>query len=317
MSQSLIISWTSPIPSPACGFTAAYRANGIPSYTTINTSGNTSGETISIPSLSPACYEGYIESNCCGTSLSANSPFGVNSWQPLYANLVYGQTTVTLNITTAYPNPYNSIISGGLVFVTSGGTTVRPFTLHFPAGTTIISGSDTKYSDVATITISAITPSFDNGGALQQYDSVATPQYFQFYNTSGCTSGSTSGCTIPSWNGSPIVLPSFILRAFNVTATDISGTKVIAGDIIVSWIQHFVYQGGSGIYSHVTFNVYDPDTSLMGSITIPAGQVGLNTVTIPISLVISPISTSTEFTMTTQWSDESVSASELFYLPNF
>jgi hypothetical protein len=111
-------------------------------------------------------------------------------------------------------------------------------------------------------------------------------------------------------------LPSFILRQFTVTAVDGSGNPLV-GNLLVQWIQSAVYGGGIGIYSHITFNVYDPDTAIMGTVTVPYGQPGLNGATIPMTKVSASLSTSTQFTMKTQWADTSVSATQVFYLPNF
>ena len=262
-SQALIISWTSPTPFPLCGFSTSYRANGNPSYLITNTSGNTSGGIVTIPSLAPACYEGFVESNCCGSSLSANSPFGVNAWQPIFAQIVNGSNSYTLNITSAFPNSYDVILSGNLLITNTSGTVANPFNLTYPAGTTIITSAHPKDTTITYfLEVDSVTPVFDNGGQLQQFDSVNTPRYFQFYSTSGCTSGSTSGCTAPIWNGSPLYLPSFILSAFNVTTIDVSGNP-LTGNLIVTWIQDYVYNGGVGIYNQIIFSVYDPNTTLM------------------------------------------------------
>lgn len=315
LSQSLIITWTAPTPNPSCGYSTVYRANGNPFYTSINTSGNTSGGTISIPSLAPACYEGYVDSNCCNGNVSVNSPFGVNAYQPIFVNLTWiGGFNYTIYISTYYPNPYDVRVSG--FFTSTSGTTHYDGVL--PAGTTTISitigGSG---GPVSSYTQARADYYFDNGGALQQYDSVSTPQYFQFYNTSGCTSGQTSGCVSPSWNGSPLTLPSFILRAFNVTTVDTNG-NALAGNLLISWIQDYVYNGGTGIYSGIIFRVLDDDDdSVMGTITVPFGQPGLNTATIPLTRTSQPLATTSDFTMTSQWLDDSASGSALFFLPDF
>jgi len=317
MAQTLTVLWTPPTPDPG-SYQLSYRAQGGVSYTTVNTSGSPT----SIYSLVPANYEGYIQSNCLTPdppTLSSAAPFGVNGWQPFYVNLSTSGSTWTVYGTSVYGNPYATLVSGTIYYHVGASNLTVSGSGTYPAGSTYASLLVTSVPGGAVVDkvlVTNMSPIFDNGGTLQQFDSVSTPKYFSFYNTSGCTSGNTSGCTAPAWNGSPIILPSFLLRGFNVTSVDGSGNP-LSGNILVQWIQSAVYGGGLGIYSHITFNVYDPDTTLMGTVTVPYGQPGLNNATIPISKVTAPLSITSQFTMKTLWADTSVSATKLFYLPSF
>jgi hypothetical protein len=329
MAQSLIITWTAPIPLPSCNYVVAYRAKDVASYTYVNTSGNTSGiNSLSILGLLPACYEGFVESFCCKDSYSdaTTSRWGVNTYQPLYPTIsVLGSArTFSITLTAPYANPYAMLCS---VFVAAYTVdTVTSFTatysVTFPAGATSYTFTEFNGSiDPTTIIteryISPISPVFDNGGTLQQRDAVNTPQYFAFYNTSGCTSGTTSGCTAPTWNGSPIVLPSFTLDGFNVTAVDTMGNP-IAGNLLVSWVQSGTFGGGSGIYHTITFQIFDSTgTTLQGTVTVPYGVAGLNNASIHILSTLGTITTGIQYLMKTLWADTSVSASQQFYLPTF
>lgn len=327
MTQALTILWQAPIPNPTCNYIAAYRAKGIPSYTFVNTSGSTSGtNSLNVPGLVPACYEGFIQSNCCGDSLSdlTNSYWGVNSWQPVYASATVNINARSFNfvVTSVYPNPYPTLCTLNINFNTSATTFVGSYPITYPANTTLyaiteFNGNVGAGSTINFVYITSIAPVFNNGGNLQQRDIVNTPQYFGFYNTSGCTSGSTSGCTSPTWSGSPILLPSFTQDGFNVTGTDTMGNP-IAGQLLVSWIQSSTFGGGSGVYASITFQIFDSTgVHLQGTITVPYGVPGLNNASIPISSTIGTISISTQYLMKTLWADTSVSGSALFYLPTF
>jgi hypothetical protein len=327
MAQTLTILWQAPVPLPACNYTVAYRAKSAASYTFVNTTTSTSGSnSLLVSGLVPACYEGFVQSNCCGDNLSdlTHSYWGINTWQPLYAmpHLSYNLVQYQLALTSVYPNPYPTIVSGSFIAIFTSGTSTIPFSVTYPANSiyynTIIGPVIGPIPTGFGATTMTISPVFDNGGTLQQRDTVNTPQYFGFYNTSGCTSGATtSGCTAPIWNGSPILLPSFTLDGFNVTSVDTMGNP-IGGTIPISWIQSATFGGGSGIYSSITFQVFDSTgVHLQGSITVPYGVPGLNNAAIPITSTLGTITTGIQYLMKTLWADTSVSASQLFYLPTF
>lgn len=309
--MNLIINWTSPIPYPSNDFQIDYRRNYDPAYTGFNTSGTTSGSAYLINVSAPACYEGYIKSHCNPLeNFSDAVPFGVNAYQPIHATVTISGNTVTGMGTSVYANPYNTLVNITVLYTISSVPNSYIATVQYPAGVTSYTLFQAVIPGVVLtgFTINSMIGSFDNGGELQQYDSVNTPSYFKFYwdeNTSGTT-----------WNGSPIVLPSFVQQAFNVTAVDPSNNPV-AGNILVSWIADSIYQNGVSPYNEIIFKVYDPDTSLMGTVTAFPLTLGLQTLTIPITKVSADISTETEFTMITQWGDTTQSASVPFYLPNF
>lgn len=274
----------------------------------------------------PACYEGIVESNCCLDFFSdaSTSKWGVNAWQPLYVNVRpdFDNRLYYITVTSLYPNPYPTLISGtfyGYNFLTSGSTV--SYSSTYPAGVTSYTYTmynTGPYGVVSNVLVTSIAPIFDNGGTLQQRDTVNTPQYFGFYNTSGCTSGSTtSGCTAPVWNGSPILLPSFTLDGFNVTAVDTSSNP-IAGNLLISWIQSATFGGGAGIYHSITFQIYDSTgTTLQGTVTVPYGVAGLNNTSIHMISTVGTIAITTQYQMRTLWADTSISATQQFYLPTF
>ncbi len=310
--MNLIVTWIEPSPYPGCNFLTSYRRNYDPAYTTITTSGSTSGTTSGSTSISvsaPANYEGYMVSNCCSSNLSDQRPFGVNAYSQFSIAVAVIGNNYVATINSAYGNPYPTLLSG--TFRANGN--LISYSATYPANVT--SGSTALFtassgSTITSTSVTTVAPVFDQGGALQQFDSVNTPPYFQFY-----WDGNTSGTT---WIGSPLDLPSFILRTFNVTAVSPIG-DVLAGNLLISWIAGSVYLGGVSPYNEVIFKVYDPDTSLMGVATVPITSLstGLLTATIPIVKTTNTIGPATQFTLKTMWGDNSLSSTKLFYLPLF
>lgn len=310
--MNLIVTWIEPSPYPICNFVTSYRRNYDPQYTDINTSGSTSGTTSGSTSIlvsTPANYEGYMRSNCCSNNFSDQRPFGVNAYVQFSISISVVTNNYTATINSPYGNPYPTLLTG--TFRANGN--LLSYTTTYPANTT--SGTTTLFlatsgSAITNTSVTTVAPVFDQGGALQQFDSVNTPPYFQFY-----WNGNTSGTT---WAGSPLDLPSFILRTFNVTAVS-PGGDVLAGNLLISWIAGSVYQSGVSPYNEVIFKVYDPDTSLMGTATVPVTSLstGLLTATIPIVKTTNTIGPATQFTLKTLWGNNSISSTKLFYLPPF
>lgn len=308
--MNLIIHWTSPVPYPSSGFQIYYRRNYDFDYTTINTSGTTSGNTYLFPASAPACYEGYIHSWCGLENFSNDVPFGINAYSPVNIAIVIITNSARVTITANYPNPYSTLIDGTYIITNTSGSTSHAYSVTLAANATsslVALIGFVPNGTVSNITLDSIVSIFDNGGALQQLDLVNTPSYFAFYN------GATSGVT---WLGSPLKLPSFILQGFNVTAVD-TDDNPITGNILISWITDQVYGSAISPYNEVIFSVYDPDTSFMGSAIYAPGTLGLQHAVIPIVKTTANIDISTEFTMKTQWGDLSTSATVLFYLPDF
>lgn len=309
--MNLIVNWTSPIPYPVNNFQIFYRRNYDPFYTSFNTSGTTSGSTYLINVSAPANYEGYIQSSCAGETVSDHVPFGVNAYQSISITInIVGSTAIGMG-TTLYPNSYPILIDLTVNYHIGITPETLTGTVTYPAGVTTFQVLDAGIDPAAVIdsfVVNSIVPVFDNGGQLQQLDNVSTPPYIKTY-----WNGNTSGTT---WNGSPLILPSFTLEAFNVTAVDPENNPV-AGNLIVTWIADSIYHNAVSPYNQVTFTVYDPDSSVMGSSNAYPSTLGLQTAVIPMNLVSAPLNTSTEFTMTTQWGDTTLSATVVFYLPNF
>lgn len=313
----MTVYWLNPAIHAACGYKVLYRKKGGSVYSTLDTSGSTSGSTsINITTTAPASYEGYIKSNCCNDNLSSGDPFGENGYGLIYA--VAGIRTSPLNfkvtVTSPYPNPYDTIITG--TFVSNQQGTLS-YSATYPAGSTsavIIVGNTPTGNNIEAVsntTINTITPVFNNGGQLQQYDPVSTPAYFEFFSTSGATSGTTT------WNGNPSTLPSFTQDLFSVTETDISSNP-LAGDLTVSWAQRNSYRTGLFPYDSMKFTIEQvSDSVVLGSQEFASNIAGLRTVTISMIKGTQAISVSTLYRLRSYWADDSSAGSATFYLPDF
>lgn len=312
--MNLIVNWISPSPYPGCNFDIAYRRNYDTSYLTLSTSGTTSGGTRAITIAAPACLEGYITADCCNNNLSEQVPFGVNAYVQVSIAISVITNNYTATINSLYGNPYPTLLTGSF---RANGSLINYSATYAANSTsgTVTLATATSGSTITDISISSIAPVFDQGGALQQYDSVSTPPYFQFVTTqtSGNTSGQTSAVT---WTGTPLTLPSFVLRSFIVTAQSPQGDP-LAGNLLISWIATSVYGSGISPYNETLFKVYDPDSSLMGTAPVLLTDAGFLTAVIPISKVTATLGPGSQFTMKTFWGDGSLSSTKLFYLPLF
>jgi len=313
--MNLAINFDNPTPAPDCGYKAWYRRKGDTSYSTATTSGSTSGETsIGITVSAPACYEGYVKSDCCNNNLSLAAPYGVNAYSPVDVAVEVATVSEELvfqaTITSTYANPYDVLIGGTFNDTSISGTTTIAYTATYPAGSitatvTLVGTPVTSEDVISAVTITAIAPVFDNGGTLQQYDAVYTPSYFQFYD------GSTSGVT---WDGAPTTLPSFTLDDFNITAIDLNGNAT-AGRLLCSWIQHSLYGDAESPYNYITLQVKDADNVIIGSLLTTPLILGLINISIPLVKANRALVPSTPFTMVARWADNTIIASKVFYLP--
>ena len=313
--MTLTIYWLNPAIHAACGYKALYRRKGASAYTEIDTSGSTSGSTsLSFSVSAPASYEGYIQSDCCSSSVSTGDPFGVNGYGTFHVSVAIQVSPLhyIATITSGYANPHAHILTG--TFTSSSAGTVS-FTATYPANSTssavILSNAPVSANEtVSNVIISAIAPVFNNGGALQQNDLVNTPSYFELY-----TSGATSGVT--TWHGDPMTLPSFTLDTFNVTETDISG-NVIAGNLICTWAQPYVYGGGISPYNEFTIDVKElAGSTVLGTTTLSTAVNGLRSITIAISKGSFNITSSVAYKADFLWGDGLQYESKAFYLPLF
>lgn len=310
----LTITFDNPVTLPECGFKVLYRAKGASSYTTIETSGTPSGTTVTASIEAPVCIEGYSQADCCNEQLSTTDPFGVNA----YSQVTIDSIEVTnepdlhyvVNISSLYANPYNTFIAG--IFHTDAGSgSTLSYEVIYSSGTTsqtiaIVSPvPDSLNETISDITIDNIAPEFyGNGGQLQLFDPIATPEYFQFIATSGST-----------WDGSPTSLPSFTLDEFNVTETDVD-SNVTSGNLLVSWIYDTMASGGTTPYDTVTFEVYDLNSDLIGSITTIVTPLGARYLTIALNKASVDLNDSNIFTMVTKWDNGAIITTKEFYLPS-
>jgi hypothetical protein len=318
--MNLGLTWTNPAPLPACGYNILYRQQGYPIYSTATTSGTTSGSTsVTIPVLAPANYEGVIQSNCCSGNNSPGQPFGINSYLGFGLQIIPepGQNSYyKAIISSVYGNPYATYISGNFLLTTtsgatSGTTTVNFTNLIYPAAsintsaTIAISLPTANTYSISNIVVTAVTPQFDYGGGLQQFDALLTPEYFGFY----------FGTKAP-WNGSPLSHASFVLSNFQVTQQDVNNNALV-GNLAISWIQGSLFSGGTGIYDNVTLAVTDPATSVVGAVSFPQSPLGLrnNTITLTRTNSSYPLTSSTLFTITATWANGSTINTTTFYLP--
>lgn len=321
--MKLHLNWLKPASLPSCDYKVAYRRKGESVYTELETSGNTSGITsgsTDITISAPACYEGYVKSDCCEGNLSAADPWGLNAYSTIGISIAIqpSPAAYVATITSTYENPYDTVLTG--TFVSSMAGTLS-YTATYPAGSTtatvVLSGTPIAPNSetISSVGISTISPVFDNGGQLQQYDPVSTPEYFEFYATSGATSGATSTY------GNPLTLPSFTLDAFNVTEIDVSSNPT-AGNLLISWIQDSVYRGGVVPYNSMTFDVEEVSNpgTILGTGAISMLTNGIRNLTIQMVKGLEPISTSTQYKMLVYWLDDSqpsVHPTRTFYLPDF
>jgi hypothetical protein len=225
--MNLSIAWVPPVPAPTCGYRALYRAKGASAYTEISTSGTTA----TVVLTAPACYEGLVKSDYCSGTASG-VPFGVNAYGEFTVDVIINDSNeAEITITSAYPSPYDLMVSGTYDLTANLITITETFTdITLTAGDTTytevltapLSGSHT----VSNIVVTAFASVFNEGGQLQQLDPVSTPEYFQFYWDQDGE---------PVWDGAPITLPSFTLDSFVVTEQDISGTPS-AGTLNFSYI---------------------------------------------------------------------------------
>jgi hypothetical protein len=303
--MNLNISWSQPTPAPSCGYKILYRRKSEATYTELDTSGTTSRVTVA----APASYEGIVESFCCNENVSTGTPFGINAYSS-----ISGSTTITvgrnpqINITSSYGNPYSTIIVGRYTVSTSGSPVNYNFSITYPANTTSYSSIQSSVTlsgsqSIIAFQINTISPIFNKGGQIQQYDSVNTPPYFKYYWI-----GNTSGTT---WNGAPISLPSFTLDLFEVTELATDNTTILAGNLHTSYI----LQTSGSTYSTVTFEVFDATNAVIGTVVASTTTLGLIEVVIPLLKVNSPLTSATQFTMKVYWPSGVLVDSLAFYLP--
>lgn len=304
--MNLNISWSAPSPIPSCGYKALYRRKADPSYTEIDTSGTT----LTIPVTAVASFEGNIVSDCCSDSISSGTPFGVNGYLPLTVTATINsiQQQFVISLISAFANPYATLVAGTIHYTISS----VPFTLDYnvtllggqTSGSTsvgVASGSAVLVSNV----VSSIAPVFDNGGQLQQLDSINTPSYFKFY-----LSTNISGNT---WDGSPLSLPSFTLDSFTATEINPDGITILAGLLNFSYILNTV---PGSIYTTFALEIFDPVGSvLIGTVNLLVTPLGLRSSSIILTKSTSPLTTATQFIAKAVWPDLTIINTRVFYLP--
>jgi hypothetical protein len=311
---TITLTWDNPTPHPTCGYKAFYRRNGDPTYTEVDTSGSTSGTTtVTATIAAPACIEGYVQSNCCDGFLSTELPFGINAYGTFAVDIVVDVPTqqFVATATVDYVQPYDVEISGEISYTVNGD----PFTIVYSM--TLVAGELSSTENLGFVSSSAIivsydvqanNPVFDYGGQLQQFDAISTPSYIGLYwdGTSGTT-----------WTGDPAALPSFNIQAFNITEIDTDTGLTLQGDLLCSWIYDSLYDGGATPYNLITFEVTDPDSNVLGSVTIDPTVLGLRNTTISLTLADNsyPFDDTTLFIMEIFGSDGVRFGSHEFYIP--
>jgi len=309
---AMTITWDSPITLPDGGFIGSYRRRAMTTpYETFVTSGTTSGNTYSLTVEAPASYDGYMQSVCTALdSTSEQDPFGVNAYLPLNFSAetnVAGQLVLT--VYSDFGNPYDTLVTGTIV---ASDASSNAFSVTYDATNTTqeftIVNNLPPSQPATSITVSSIAPAFDNGGQIQQLDTVLTPDYFLFYN--GLTSGTT-------WNGNPALLPSFTLDNFIPTEQDVD-ENITKGLLNFSWIYNSVYMSGVSPYTFVTLKVLDPaDDSVMGTVIMAPTPIGLRNNSIEITKQITAITDANQFKLRLYWANGSNGGTVTFYLPVF
>ena len=175
--MNLDISWVPPAIPPACGYKVQYRKNEDTFYTTLAVA---SGTTASIAISGPACYEGYVQSNCCSGSTSVTVPFGVNAYSEFSIDAVNSDTGhFNLTISSTYGNSYATLIEGVIDYTISSTPYTQSFSVTYPSSTTTDTfsiGSNIPGNALVTgISSLVYSPIFNHGGQLQQFDALNTP----------------------------------------------------------------------------------------------------------------------------------------------
>jgi hypothetical protein len=297
--MELSIAWVPPVPAPTCGYRALYRAKGASAYTEISTS----GATATVVLTAPACYEGLVKSDYCSGTASG-VPFGVNAYGEFSVGGTLNESNeVEITITSAYPSPYDLMVSGTYDLTANLVTTTETFTditltagdtTHSEIVTAPVSGSTT----ISNTLVTAFASVFNEGGQLQQLDPVSTPKYFQFYWDQDGE---------PVWDGAPITLPSFTLDSFVVTEQDISGTPT-AGTLNFSYI---VSDGPAQPFNLVEIIASDAFGEI-GTTIISIENKGVTNATIDIT-ISGLLSDSRQFRA--YWPDTDLIAQKKFMLP--
>ena len=303
--MNLDIAWSTPAPSPTCGYKALYRRRADPTYTEVDTSGTT----LVIPVSSPASYEGKVVCDCCSESVSAGVAFGVNAYSLVSASAVLSNGQLSLTVSSAYGNPYDTLVTGSITVMVNSSPVAVPYTVTYPRGKTsnVFPLGAQAGTTVSATTITALAPVFANNGQLQELDPIRTPPYFKFYYA-----GQISGNT---WGGSPASLPSFTLDQFNVTETSVDGTTVLAGQLLFSYILGAVFPNS---FTNFTIEVFDPAAPSVpiGSVILSKTPLGLRSESILLNKSASPLTSATQFTMKVYWPDNTLFDTKQFYLPS-
>ena len=305
--MNLALNWNGPTPTPTNGFKILYRTKSTASYTEFDTSGSTSGNTVAIPVTTFTSYEGTIQGNCGNGSLSEGVPWGTNAYLPLTVSITQTNNKYNVSVTSRYGNPYSILLSGSFTDSNHVGSILFNNVIY-PSGSTsaVIPTGIVSYSGtISNLVISAVNPLFDNGGQIQQLDTLLTPSYFQPY-----WSGNTSGAT---WSGAPFDLPSFTIDGFDITEVDVNGNTT-AGTILVSYIlDHLAITQ----FTQYTYDVYDPGNNLLGSLITLTTPLGLRQDAIQIVRVNAgyPLKSTTQFTIKMYYPNGTLIDSKQFYLP--
>ena len=303
--MNLNLAWEAPTPAPSCGYKALFKRKGDPVYTEIDVTGITTTITVD----APACYEGAILADCCSGNVATGAPFGTNAYSTFTLAIVLNETnSAEITVTSEYPNPYSTAISFSYDSIINTTTTTHNVDIIYPAHSTtyteVVSSPYPATTTLSNLVFLNSAAYFDNGGSLQQFDSVLTPSYFQFYYSLD---------SIPAWNGAPTLLPSFTLDRFVVTEVDVDLVTVLAGRLDISYIlTEYVITS----FTNVQFDVYD-GVSLIGTAIASTGSLGARSLSINLTKATNPLSTSTVFTMTVTWPDTTVLDTKTFYLPSF
>lgn len=300
--MTLEITYDTPVPAPDCGYIVKYRRYGASSYTEVSTSGST----VTAGMTTPACIEGTVQSDCCEDNLSVTTPFGINSYQQIFVEVSKNTELqqFQIDVTSEYGNPYDTVIAGTIFYTAFGDPYTEDYEITYPADSTEYTAYDGIASETAIITGDTFTctPVFSGGMQIQQFDSVNTPNYFQFITTSGST-----------WDGSPTSLPSFTTNA--LIGLEVEDDIVTQANLLCSWIYDSIYEDGIAPYDAVILEVYDEDNALIGELRFPADPIGLRNITIFLQKADRELNTTNEFTMVAKWDDDSVINTLTFTLP--
>jgi hypothetical protein len=312
--MDLSITFSSPSPTPACGFIATYRRKSESSYTSVTSSGTT----IAIELDAAGSYEGKIYSDCCSGGTSDGVPYGTNLYVPVGIEITHDGAHYQGELTAVHPIPYDVVISGSFDQTCSGVTTAKQFRAVLSADTT----EDTVY-----LTIGDMVTQIQVGCAEPTIDNLDIDSFSVDYGNEGDIPWNDVDLTpyngIPywdvnsgvTWSGSVAELPSFTLDQFTPTVTE--NDAATQGILYMSWINSSQYGEGGSPYGSTFFKVFDGADLIGTSGTVDTSIMGLHSAFITLTKDTQDLDEDSTFTFKTYWANGTLVSTQDITLPPY